>query len=175
MAVPAGYALGRARAHEIAALPQIEVAAASVFPPEDIAPELLEEPPPTSMFEVADAAGLLWVARALDPETPVGFALVRMLDGAPHLHEIDVLPDHARRGVGRALVDTVVKWSRASGFGAITLTTFRHLAWNAPFYARIGFHEIPAAEVGPELRAAIAREGAAGLEPEKRLAMRLRL
>jgi GNAT superfamily N-acetyltransferase len=95
-----------------------------------------------------------------------------LLDGSAHLHEMDVLPDHGRRGLGGALVERIARWARDAGFRTLTLTTFRHLAWNAPFYTRLGFEEIPAAEIGPELRDALDEEAAAGLDPGKRLAMR---
>lgn len=80
---------------------------------------------------------------ALADDTPVGFALVEMLTGnEPHLEEIDVHPAHGRRGVGSALVRTVCEWATRSGFRDITLTTFRDVAWNMPFYARLGFAEL---------------------------------
>ena len=77
------------------------------------------------------------------------------------------------RGVGRALVHHVAEWSRASGFETLTLTTFRHLPWNAPFYASVGFAEIPERDRGPELREALAKEATNGFDPSKRVAMRL--
>jgi len=67
----------------------------------------------------------------------------------------------------------VASWAGQEGFGSLTLTTFRHLAFNGPFYASLGFEPIPAAEQGPEMRAALAREAESGLDPDKRIAMRL--
>jgi hypothetical protein len=58
---------------------------------------------------------------------------------------------------------------------SLTLTTFRHVPFNAPFYARRGFAEIPAHEQGPELVAQLADEARRGLDPARRVAMRLRL
>lgn len=173
--VPAGYQIGRPRPHELASLPAIEVEAAAVFPREDLTLEARGRGLPLSFFEEVASAGSLWGARTIEPAAPVGFAAVMMLDGTPHLYEMDVLPEHGRRGLGRALVLHVARWARVSGFVSVTLTTFRHLSWNAPFYASVGFAEIPDPQLGSELRAAMAEEAGRGLASSKRVAMRLAL
>jgi len=173
--VPAGYQLGRPLPGELTQLPRIELEAASVFPAEDLAPELRVEGLAVSFFEKATAAGRVWVVRTLAPPEPVGFATATLVDGSAHLYEMDVLPAHAGRGLGAALVAEVADWARREGFPSLTLTTFRHLPWNGPFYARQGFCEIAAAELGPELRAALAEEAERGLDPAKRVAMKLDL
>ena len=170
--IPEGYEIGPAQPHELGALERIELRAAALFPPDDLAPELRVEGLSLAFFEQAAAAGRLFVARTREPSVPVGFAVAMLLDGSAHLHEMDVLPDHGRRGLGGALVKRIAQWARDAGLRSLTLTTFRHLAWNAPFYARLGFEEIPAAEIGPQLRDALAKEAAAGLAPDKRVAMR---
>jgi hypothetical protein len=40
----------------------------------------------------------------------------------------------------------------------VTLTTFRDIPWNAPYYARLGFSELPADAWGAGMRALVARE-----------------
>jgi GNAT superfamily N-acetyltransferase len=125
-------------------------------------------------FRAARAEGRLWVALADD--TPVGFALVEMLaDGFPHLEEIDVDPRHGRRGLGTALVRAVCAWASRSGHREVTLTTFRDVRWNMPFYTRLGFEEIPADELRPELVAVVRDETARGLDPTGRAVMRYRV
>jgi predicted N-acetyltransferase YhbS len=115
----------------------------------------------------------LWVALAGD--APVGFALVEMLaDDLPHLDEVDVEPSHGRRGLGTALVRAVCEWATASGFSMLTLTTFRAVPWNLPFYARLGFVEIPRDLLRPELAAVVSDEAARGLSPETRAVMAYR-
>lgn len=54
----------------------------------------------------------------------------------------------------------------------MTLTTFRDVPWNAPFYARAGFRELAAAELSPELAELVREEAARGLDPERRVVMR---
>jgi len=173
--IPAGYAVGRPHRDELARLPAIEVAAAAIFPAEDLAPALREDSDPLSFFEQAFSADRLWVARTLAPAAPVGFAAAILLDGQAHLQEIDVLPEHARQGLGRALVVQVIRWAQAMNYRFLTLTTFRHLAWNAPFYASLGFVEVAEPELGPQLRQLLAEETSLGLDPDKRIAMRFDL
>lgn len=122
----------------------------------------------------AQKGGLLWVA--LVDDHPVGFALVRMLSEAePHLEELDVLRSYGRRGIGSALVRAVCSWASSAGYMQLTLTTFRAVPWNMPFYAALGFEELSPGDVGPALSTAIDGEAARGLSPSVRVAMVLRL
>ena len=56
-----------------------------------------------------------------------------------------------------------------------SLSTFRDVAWNGPFYTRAGFEEIAPGDWTEALREAAAEEAAAGLDPERRVMMRRRL
>jgi GNAT superfamily N-acetyltransferase len=123
-------------------------------------------------YLAAQSRGQLWVAvDEADGGAPVAFALFEDLDGALHLEEVDVHPDHARQGLGARLIDAAAAWGRELGYRAITLTTFRSVAWNAPYYERIGFRALPAEAWGPGLRERVADETRRGLAPERRLAM----
>ena len=173
--VPDGYEIGLARAHELPHLPEIERAASAMFSVEDLPAERRNVMMPVSFLEQTAARGRLWVARLLAPPTPVGFAAATLVDGSAHLFEMDVLPEHGRRGLGRALVLHVARWARAAGFASLTLTTFRHVPWNAPFYARLGFSSLEACDWGQQLRNVLAKEAALGLDPTRRVAMKLDL
>jgi GNAT superfamily N-acetyltransferase len=170
--VPPGYQIAQARLQDLSQLPAIELAAAQLLrghAPDSVLGEA------TDGNTLADAArcGRLWVALAGD--APVGFALVKMLaDDLPHLHEVDVEPSHGRRGLGTALVRTVCEWATASGFSMLTLTTFRRVPWNLPFYARLGFVEVARDLLRPELAAVISEEAVRGLSPETRAVMAYR-
>jgi hypothetical protein len=61
--------------------------------------------------------------------------------------------------------------ARNTGFKALTLTTFRDLAWNAPFYARLGFDEVTAIDAHPRLAGELANEVDDGLPADRRCAM----
>jgi GNAT superfamily N-acetyltransferase len=78
----------------------------------------------------------------------VGFASVENVDGLAHLWQVSVHPDAGRQGRGRALVEAVCEWARSNGYRAVTLTTFRDVAWNGPFYARLGFRPIHVLSAG---------------------------
>jgi GNAT superfamily N-acetyltransferase len=130
-------------------------------------------PYPTTLedFYEAQADEHLWVA-VDSRDTPVGFALVEMLGGCAHLEELDVYPEHGRRGLGTRLVQTVCEWARSRGIEAVTLTTFRDIPWNAPFYEKFGFRVVPFEELTPELLERVEWEERAGLPREIRVAMR---
>ena len=67
-----------------------------------------------------------------------------------------------------------MRWARDTGLAAVTLTTFRDVPWNAPFYRRAGFTVVDDPPPGlAELRAAERAEGLDRFGP--RVAMRLPL
>ena len=169
-ALAPGYGIGRPEPAEFPDLARIEREAGELFLPEDLPPALLEKGLPRSFFEEILSAGRLWVVRS--GSVPVGFAAAILLDGSAHLQELNVLPAHGRRGLGRALVYQVARWAVSEGFASLSLTTFRHVAWNAPFYARLGFVPIAYEDQGLEMRGTLAEEGEEGFDPAKRLGMR---
>jgi len=73
---------------------------------------------------------------------PVGFASVEIVDGLAHLWQLSVHPSAGRRGIGTALMKAVFDWATALGYEAVTLTTFRDVSWNGPFYERLGFRAL---------------------------------
>lgn len=166
------YSIRLGRTEHIPALPAIELAAAVMLRGHAPEPVLMETTEP-HRFAGAVRNGRLWVALAKD--TPVGFVLVEMLAGdLPHLEEIDVHPAHGRRGIGTALVRTVCGWATLCGYEMVTLTTFRAVAWNFPFYSRMGFAEISRDSLRPELAAVISEEAHRGLDPGTRAVMAYR-
>lgn len=164
-----GYSVRLARLEHVPALPAIELEAAQML--KGYAPDsVLAETTEGCTFADAVRDGRLWVA--LTGTRPVGFALVEMLAGdLPHLEEIDVEPIHGRRGLGTALVRAVCEWATVSGYPMLTLTTFRSVPWNYPFYARLGFVEIPRETLRPELAALVFDEAHRGLDPDTRVVM----
>jgi len=166
----ANYTIAVARARDLSYLSAIELAAAKLLAghaPEAVLAET------TSQQQLRDARrrGHLWVA--LTDDRPVGFAHVKVLEpGVAHLEEIDVHPDHARRGLGRQLVMAVCDWAATEGYEFVTLTTFKDVAWNMPFYARLGFEVISWPDLSPALRAVVAAESRRGLDATRRVAMR---
>ena len=163
------YTIAMAKPEHLAVLADIELAAATML--QGHAPaSVLEETIPRAKLILAQQEERLWIA--LFKDIPVGFALVEMLaEDLPHLQEMDVTPDHGRRGLGTALLDAVLDWVARSGHQQLTLTTFRNVPWNMPFYSRRGFVEIPAHELRPELEAIVRDEAGRGLDRAHRVVM----
>ena len=170
-----GYVIGPAREDALVGLPEIERAAGAIFAEEDLPARMREHVLSLAFFEAAAREGRLFVATEVARKIPVGFAVTTRVDGSSHLFELDVLPDHGRQGLGRALVETVVDRARGLGDASVTLTTFRHVGWNAPFYTKLGFEILNGDSMGPELAACLEAEARRGLDPAKRVAMRLAL
>lgn len=101
----------------------------------------------------------------------VGFAAARPAGRELHLHELSVALAFQRRGIGATLLRALKIDARNAGFGAITLHTFRDVAWNAPFYARYGFVEVEQVRDHPRLAAGLEAAVAAGLPRDRRCAM----
>jgi GNAT superfamily N-acetyltransferase len=101
-------------------------------------------------------------------DPPVGFAVVNTVDGHAHLAALGVHPAHGRRGVGGRLLTAACE---VTDHAAITLTTFRDLPWNAPWYTPRGCTELRADRWGPELRDAWAAERDGGVAVAHRVAM----
>ncbi|WP_420994031.1 GNAT family N-acetyltransferase [Cupriavidus sp. 30B13] len=157
---------------DIPLLPAIERAAAALFPPADLPPALRAHTVAPGELRRAQRERRLWVAVAADG-TVAGFALASRDGERAYLDEIDVHPRHAGRGLGRALVRAVADAACRQGLRSLALTTFGHLPWNAPFYARLGFVVLDDSQLCGALAGALAREAAAGLR--QRVAMRLAL
>lgn len=105
----------------------------------------------------AEQPGFVLVAH----RPPAGFVHVLELDGTAHLEQLVVDPAHGRRGIGAALLEAACAESAGRGHDALTLTTFRDVAFNRPFYERHGFRVVDA-PVGLAARR-LARERSAGL------------
>lgn len=167
-------AIRPARPEDAPTLQQIERLAGEAF--RDIGmPEIANHAPlPIDELARSAAEGRSWVALD-DAQTLIGYVLVEDVDANAHIEQVSVRPDRQRAGVGRALLDCVSDWATRTGLGAVTLTTFTDVPWNAPLYRRLGFRALSEDELGPELRAVRDAEAAHGLDPERRVCMRREL
>lgn len=156
---------------DLAAVQAVEVAAGRRFAEVGMAAVADDDPTPAEELLAAADAGRAWVATD-DGGRPVGFVLAEVLDGNGHVEEVAVHPDHQGRGLATALLDQVTAWASGGGFPAVTLTTFRDVPWNGPYYLRRGFRVLEPHEVGPELAARRAEEAGRGLDPDLRVCMR---
>lgn len=74
----------------------------------------------------------------------IGYVQIDVLDGEAHVAQLAVIPRQMRRGHGTRLLDAACRWAGEHGYAAVTLITFADVPWNAPWYARHGFVEVPA-------------------------------
>jgi hypothetical protein len=68
---------------------------------------------------------------------------------------------------------TAIEHARAQALRSITLTTFREVPWNGPFYRSLGFQVLSPEELEPRLRDILDDETQRGFPAEERCAMRL--
>lgn len=162
MQAPLGYSIKQATADHVPLLAAIEVAAASIFPPGSIPDHIRSDSVPVDTLFEAVQDGLLWVALAGDGK-PVGYALVQLIEDAALLAQMDVHPDHMRNGIGSALIMQAVEHLRLLKKTALYLTTFVHVSWNAPFYAKLGFVALTNADTPPFLKDILEEEKRYGL------------
>jgi len=109
----------------------------------------------------------------VDDGAPVAFLAGRVEGQRLHIDELDVQQSHQGRGLGRKLLTTAADWARAHGLARLSLTTFRSIPWNAPFYASFGFREWDAAEAPASITHALRKEAANGLSDRCAMVMDL--
>ena len=108
---------------------------------------------------------------AVSGERIVGFAATRRHARELHLHELSVAMAFQQMRIGSTLLGALKIDARNSGIRAITLHTYRDIAWNAPFYARHGFEIIKDLDAYPRLAAGQEAAVEFGIPRERRCAM----
>jgi 4-diphosphocytidyl-2-C-methyl-D-erythritol kinase len=163
------YEIALARPEHVAPLPDLEFRAAQLYRGHGISDEILAGTSDVEALHEAQQAGLLWVA--LDEGgQPVGFAFVEEFDGGLYLSELDVLPEHGRRGLGRALVTSLLSFADEQQ-QHVLLSTFSDIPWNAPFYATLGFIAVDPTQYTPGMQMLRLQEQRKGLPLERRVLM----
>ena len=129
-----------------------------------------EDVPQIADLRQAVGAERVWVT-CVGAEV-AGYITAEVIDGNAHVAQVSVAPDYAGRGLGRAMIEFVEAWGRTAGCPATTLTTFRDVPWNAPYYLRLGYEVLPDSEIGPELARTMEHEASLpGIEASLRCAM----
>ena len=156
----------RADLHGLATL---EVEAGKIFRSVGM-PEVAEHMPDMDAFHRCQEEGQIWVAEV--NAGIAGYVVATVVDGNAHIEQVSVFPAHARQGVGRRLIIHIEAWGRDHGLPATTLTTFRDVPWNGPYYQRLGYRMLKVSEIGTELAAAIEYEASLpGIDRSLRCAM----
>ncbi|MBV9834613.1 MAG: GNAT family N-acetyltransferase [Alphaproteobacteria bacterium] len=160
-----------ARRHELRALQDIENAADEIFRRVGMPWVLPMAPADLGLLESARRAGRLWVATD-GANRPIGFALLRRLDGMAWLHQLSVLPRYSGRGIGAALLEQVCARALRERHASVFLSTYLGVPWNAPFYTRRGFSVVPLAQYTAAMRLERAHERQLGHPIWRRCLMR---
>lgn len=161
------YHLRTGRLDDIEAVREVERLAAARFI--DIGMAWITEDEPTDAATLSErvADGRLIVID--HGGLPVAAVIFSPVDGAAYIEEIDVLPAHAGYRLAARLIDDVAKRSAALGLPCLTLSTFRAVPWNAPYYRRLGFNDMAEADLGPGHLAIREHHRARGLADEHRV------
>jgi len=140
--LPEGYSITPALREDIPALIAADKAASALFAPTGlIKPAALDDQVPAQVFEAAIASGYVFAAR--EAAGAVGFILTSQRGTGLYLDQVSVHPEHGQKGLGGALVIRILSDAEDRRLPHVSLSTFRDLAWNGPFYASLGFREMP--------------------------------
>ena len=150
---PTSYTFRRATEKDIDTLTAIETNAASIF--KDI-PELADLGGSHVAVETIHdwlSNGRVYIAE--DNGTPAGFVAAIPRDTAVYVAEVSTLPAYQGKGVGTALLGLVMDWARERAASTddrprVSLTTYREVSWNAPWYRKLGFKEVEPETIGPK-------------------------
>jgi ribosomal protein S18 acetylase RimI-like enzyme len=162
------YIIRVARLEDLAVLAHIECAAARLFSHTPYSFLVDAAPLPLDFIAQQFAADRVWVA-VDGRDQPVGYAIAQEIDGNAYLQQIDVHPDHGRRGIGRKLVERVCVWATHERYQRILLSTFVDVEWNAPFYAKLGFQVLAEDALTPGFQQIRRQEAKAGLPIDRRV------
>ncbi|GAA2041255.1 hypothetical protein GCM10009720_22180 [Yaniella flava] len=99
----------------------------------------IAEDEPLTVQELAlfQAGGRAWVSTD-ESDQPVAYMLLQRVDNCAHVEQVSVHPDHAGRRLGQDLIEFAASWADHYDLAGVTLTTFQHVPWNAPYYRRLG-------------------------------------
>jgi GNAT superfamily N-acetyltransferase len=168
------YRIRLARPDEVPRLREIEDEAGTIFSGLGLIDEALDVSFPLDDLARLVGMGQVWVGCLADG-LPVGMVIASVREGMMYVEEMDVLPAHGRRGLGARLLARVCAQAQAQGHPAVTLSTFRDVPWNGPFYRKHGFRDLQPVEWTPGMRTIRENEAQHGLRVEARVFMRREL
>ncbi|MEO9079271.1 MAG: GNAT family N-acetyltransferase, partial [Rhodanobacter sp.] len=132
--------IARAQSSQVDALCAIEREAVKLFRGHPVWASYAAMAIPPELLQQAVSRGLVWVGLSTEG-APLGFVWLDIAAGGNviGIAEMNVLPEHGRRGIGAALLEHACGWAREAGYRRVDLGTLADVRWNAPFYAKHGF------------------------------------
>ena len=158
-----------AKASDLPAVHAVELSAATLFVGThmDFAANHAPNVPPDLLTAIARQ--LMWVA--VTNAEVIGFVFAEPTPDGLYIRELAVAAAAQRQGHGKSLMATTIATARQRGDPRLLLTTDRTLAWNGPFYTRLGFRITEGDAIPPEAQRRLAGQYAAGFDPAHRCAM----
>jgi len=126
---------------------------------------------PTRVAEQAISQGRITIAEA--DGYVVGWVYVGRIDGELCIGQISVTPLFGRRGIGSALLRTIIEQANSRNEASIVLNTQSDVPWNRPWFERHGFTIISRGQWTSALETVAAEQSAGGLDWSNRVHMRL--
>ncbi len=168
------FRIRRATEADFQQLTEIEDDAAEIF--RDIGYDFCVDTPSMETSELSYSlnTGTILLAET-ETEKVAGFAILWQVDDQAHMRELNVLRSFQRMGLGKLLISASKKWAVENGYTALTLTTFSDVAWNMPYYRKLGFEVITPTSYSAELAAIRQLEIQKGHDIKPRCAMRKKL
>jgi len=159
-----------ARPDELTRIREIEDAAGEMFSGLGLIDEDNDGSFPLDLLADLISLEQVWVACDAD-DIPVGMMITSIREGNVHVEEMDVIPSHGRHGLGARMLLQASKWAAECGYRAVTLSTFRDVPWNGPFYRKQGFRDLEHSEWAPYMHMLREVETRHGLKVEERVFM----
>ncbi len=169
-----GIFIRLATADDAAKLPDIERSAGQAFLATPGLEWIAEDAVMSAdLHQIYIDEGTVWVATT--DKRCIGFITTAIYSDALHIVELSVEDGHQGKGIGRHLLETAREYATESGIKALTLTTFRDLAFNEKFYQKLGYQTLDEAEMPARLADILEAEIENGLPGDRRCAMQLTL
>lgn len=140
---------------------KIETAAGQLFLKTEMPQIAHDAPPERRVYRTAITKQRAWLA--LYQGWPAGYLIAKDLDGDLYLDQLSVDPDFSGKGIGAELIDHAEEIARRNALARLTMFTFRDVPWNAPYYLRLGFEQLPIEQFGPQLQRVLQAELAVDL------------
>lgn len=159
-----------ATVNDLFTIQEIERAAGQAFRSVGLESVADDEPISAAAFGVFLAWEGAWVTVS-DNDSVIAYLLIEPLDVALHVEQVTVRPRVARRGIGARLLDVAGERAVDRKLDALTLTTFRDVPWNAPYYTRLGFGVVAREQWGAGLRQKVETEARNSFDKWPRVVM----